>query len=150
MKRAIILVVALAAVTAGITAGIALATPGSGTVAAEFGRGTVPQFHANMTEGDIVVNEYSYAPGGYSGWHSHPGKVVAAVQRGTFTLYRGDDPTCTGTTYMTGQVFIERPGVVYYGRNEGTTATLLDATFFGVPVGGSVRIDEADPGNCPF
>jgi quercetin dioxygenase-like cupin family protein len=150
MKRTIVLVIAFAAVAAGISAGLALATPGSGTVTVEFGRSTLPHFHASMAQGDIVVTENSYAPGGYSGWHSHPGKVVAVVQRGAFTLYRGDDPSCTGTTYTAGQVFVERPGIVYMGRNEGTTATVLNATFFAVPVGGSVRIDQPDPGNCPF
>jgi quercetin dioxygenase-like cupin family protein len=150
MKRAIVFAVAFAVVTAGISAGMALATPPSGTVTTEFGRSTVDHFGTSMGQGDIVVTENSYAPGGYSGWHSHPGKVVATVQRGAFTLYRGDDPTCTGKTYAAGQVFIERPGIVYFGRNEGAVSTVLNATFFAVPVGGSIRIDQPDPGNCSF
>ena len=151
MKRTIVLVIACAAIIGGVSAGLSLATPGSGTVTTEFGRGTLPNFKTSTNGGDIVVTENSFAPGGYSGWHSHPGKVVIAVQRGSITLYRGDDPTCTGKTYTAGQVFIERPGVVYFGRNESaTTSAMVNATFFHVPVGGSVRIDQPDPGNCPF
>jgi len=151
MKHRIALTVTLVAVIGGISAGLSLATPGAATVNVEFGRRSVSQFHTSMAEGDIVVSEVSYAPGGYSGWHSHPGRVVVAVQRGAFTLYRGNDPTCTGHTYTAGKVFFERPGVVYYGRNESaTTAAVLNATFFNVPVGGSSRIDQPSPGNCPF
>jgi quercetin dioxygenase-like cupin family protein len=152
MKRSIMLVIACAVVIAGLSAGLSFATPGSGAVSVEFGRGTFPTFKITMAkQGDIVVTENSYAPGGYSGWHSHPGKVVISVQRGAITLYRGDDPTCTGTTYQAGQVFLEKSGVVYNGRNESaTSAAVLNATFFNVPVGGSIRIDQPDPGNCKF
>ena len=152
MNRKIFFAIGVAVVIAGVSAGLSLATPGAGTVTAEFARATRAHFHVNASSAsDVVVSEVSYAAGGYSGWHSHPGKVVVGVQRGAFTLYRGDDPTCTGTTYTAGQVFVERPSVVYYGRNESTTtAAVLNATFFKVPVGGSVRIDQPAPGNCPF
>jgi quercetin dioxygenase-like cupin family protein len=150
MKWKIVLVVTLALVAGAVTAGLSLATPGAGIVTAEFGRKTVSHFKANMHEGDIVVSEISLAPGGYSGWHSHPGKVVGAVQRGSLTLYRSNDPTCTGHTYTAGQIFVEIPSVSYYGRDEGTTATVLDVTFFNVPIGGSVRIDQPQPPQCPF
>jgi quercetin dioxygenase-like cupin family protein len=150
MKRNIAVVVTLVLAVGAISAGLSLATPGASIVTAEFGRKTVPQFKASMGEGDIVISEISLAPGGYSGWHSHPGKVVGAVQRGALTLYRSNDPTCTGHTYTAGQIFTEIPSVSYYGRDEGTTATVLDVTFFNVPVGGSVRIDQPAPGNCPF
>jgi quercetin dioxygenase-like cupin family protein len=149
MKRKIVVVVALVLAAGAISAGLSLATPGSGIVTIEFGRRTVPHFTASMAEGDIVVSEISLAPGGYSGWHSHPGKVVGAVQRGSLTLYRSNDPTCTGHTYTAGQIFTEIPSVTYYGRDEGTTATVLNVTFFNVPVGASVRIDQPAPGTCP-
>ncbi|MEA2554974.1 MAG: hypothetical protein QOI60_305 [Actinomycetota bacterium] len=151
MNRRILMAAALVVVIGGVSAGFALATPGAATVTAEFARRTVAEFQTSMHDGDIVVSEVSYAPGGYSGWHSHPGRVVVGVQRGAVTLYRGDDPHCTGTTYTAGQVFFERPGVVYYARNESaTTAAVLNATFFNVPEGGSVRIDQPAPSTCPF
>lgn len=150
MKWKIAVVVSLALAAGAISAGLALATSGSNIVTTEFGRTTVSHFKAQMGAGDIVVSEISLAPGGYSGWHSHPGKVVGAVQRGALTLYRSDDPTCTGHTYTAGQIFTEIPSVNYYGRDEGATATTLDVTFFNVPVGGSVRIDQPKPPQCPF
>jgi quercetin dioxygenase-like cupin family protein len=151
MKRVIVLVIACAAVIGGVSAGLSLATPGSGMVSTQFGRSTLPHFQTTTNKGDIVVTEISFAAGGYSGWHSHPGKVVVAVQRGSITIYHADDPTCTGKTYTAGQIFTERPGHVHYARNESaTTSAVLNVTYFQVPVGGSPRIDQPDPGNCPF
>jgi quercetin dioxygenase-like cupin family protein len=150
MKRKIVVVLTLVLVAGAVSAGLSLATPGASIVTTEFGRKTVSHFKASMAAGDIVVSEISLAPGGYSGWHSHPGKVVGAVQRGSLTLYRSNDPTCTGHTYTAGQIFTEIPSVHYYGRDEATTATVLNVTFFNVPVGGSVRIDQPKPPQCPF
>jgi quercetin dioxygenase-like cupin family protein len=151
MKRSIVLVVAFAVLIGGVSAGLSLATPGSGAVTAQFGRSTFSKFNAHMGEADIVVTENSFAPGGFSGWHSHPGKVIIAVQRGEITLYRGNDPKCKGTTYQAGDVFIERPGVTYNGVNESTTAAaVVNAAFLNVPAGGSIRIDQPQPPNCPF
>jgi len=131
-------------------AGLALATSGSATVSVELGRHTVADFRAHATNRDIVVGENSFAPAGYSGWHSHPGKTIIAVARGAITIYTDDDPSCTGTTYSAGDVFIERPGVVYNGRNEGTVAAVVNVTYLGVPIGASPRIDQPQPANCPF
>jgi quercetin dioxygenase-like cupin family protein len=150
MKRSIVFVLAFAVLIGGVLAGVSLATSGSGTVSTQFGRSTFSKFHTRMGSGDIVVTENSFAPGGYSGWHSHPGKVVIAVQRGEITIYRGSDPKCAGTTYASGDVFVERPSDVYNGVNESATiAAVVNATYFNVPVGGSVRIDQPKPPNCP-
>jgi len=42
---------------------------------------------------DSVVQQITFAPGGQSGWHTHPGPVIVLVKSGTFTLYDGDDPS---------------------------------------------------------
>jgi len=149
MKRRIGLAIAIAVLVGGVWAGWALATPPSGFVGVQFGRSTFSHFRVNQaTEADIVVAENSVAPLGYSGWHSHPGKVVVGVQRGSITLYRSD-PKCTGTTYMAGEVFIEVPGYSYNAMNPSTTtAAVVNATYFNVPVGGSVRIDQPQPPQC--
>jgi quercetin dioxygenase-like cupin family protein len=91
------------------------------------------------------------APGGTTGWHTHPGPAVVVIKSGSFTLYDGDDPTCTGGVYSAGQVFIDPGrGHVHIGRNEGSQNVELYVTFLDVPVGESPRIDAAAPGNCPF
>ena len=38
-------------------------------------------------ESDTYVQDVTIAPGGYSGWHSHPGISFVMVQSGTLTLY---------------------------------------------------------------
>jgi quercetin dioxygenase-like cupin family protein len=150
MKRSIVLVIGFAVLIGGVTAGLSLATPGSGSVTTQFGRSTFSKFNTSMGSGDIVVTENSFAPGGYSGWHSHPGKVVIAVQRGAITIFRSNDPACAGTTHVAGDVFVERPGVTYNGVNESTTtAAVVNAAFFNVPVGGPIRIDQPKPDQCP-
>jgi quercetin dioxygenase-like cupin family protein len=147
MKR----VLALVFVLTVIGTGVALATPGTGSTSLELARRTVHRIKIDTSGTDVVVARNTYDPGGTSGWHSHPGKVVIGVESGAITIYRGDDATCTGTTYTAGEAFVESPSKVYFGRNESTTVTaVLTAVFFNVPVAGSARIDQPDPGNCSF
>ena len=42
---------------------------------------------------DVYVVSNVVSPGGYSGWHTHPGPSVVVVKSGRATLYDGDDPT---------------------------------------------------------
>jgi quercetin dioxygenase-like cupin family protein len=151
VKRSMKRNVAVAAITLAIgmaLAGFALATPGSGSASIEYGRHTMPHFAAKFANRDIVVGENVFSPGGQSGWHSHPGKVIIAVQRGAITIFRSDDPSCSGTTYAAGDIFIERPGVVHNGVNAGTVAAVVNVTYLNVPIGTSPRIDEPQPANC--
>lgn len=99
-----------------------------------------------------VVQQIVIAPGGHSGWHSHPGPVVVLVKAGQISFYSGDDPTCTAQTYSAGQAFIDSgQGHVHIARNESSTENLeLWATYFDVPPGGAFRIDAPAPGNCSF
>jgi quercetin dioxygenase-like cupin family protein len=100
---------------------------------------------------DVVVAQNTFAPGGSSGWHSHPGVAVAVVQSGQITLYK--EPIgggeCRTHTYSAGQTFFERPGNMQNGVNNGSTDAVLFVTFFKVPHAGSARIDQPDPGDCP-
>ena len=66
------------------------------------------------------------------------------------SLYDGDDPTCTGHPYATGQSFVDiGSGHVHLGRNlSATDNEELYVTYLGVPSGTSPRIDAPDPGNC--
>ena len=100
---------------------------------------------------ETVVQQIIMAPGGHTGWHSHPGPVVVVIKSGQMSFYDGDDPTCTVRTYSAGQAFIDSgQGHVHIARNEGATNLELWATYFDVPPGGAFRIDAASPGNCPF
>jgi quercetin dioxygenase-like cupin family protein len=98
---------------------------------------------------DIVVAKITVAPGGFSGWHSHPGGAIVVVQQGEVTLYTSVGSQCEITIHKKGQAFVERPGELDDAVNRGTTDYIIFATFPGVPVGGASRIDEPNPGTCP-
>ena len=106
--------------------------------------------HVHNAE-ETVVQQILIAPGGHTGWHSHPGPVVVVIKSGQISFYDGDDPTCTARTYAAGEAFIDSgQGHVHIARNEGTENLELWATYFDVPPGGPLRIDADSPGNCPF
>jgi quercetin dioxygenase-like cupin family protein len=98
---------------------------------------------------DVVVVKITVAPGGSSGWHSHPGGAIVVVQQGEVTVNKSVGSQCEITTYTKGQAFIERPGELDDAVNNGSTDYILFVTFPGVPVGGPSRIDEPNPGTCP-
>ncbi|HEY3084122.1 MAG TPA: cupin domain-containing protein [Candidatus Dormibacteraeota bacterium] len=127
------------------------ATPPVGFTSEILGRGTYMS-HGTLplTQGlDVVVSRITVVPGGSSGWHSHPGGAIAILQQGQLTLYESVGNHCDVTTYTAGQTFVERPGDVVNAVNTGSTDFVVIATFPGVPVGGSTRIDQPNPGTCP-
>ena len=94
---------------------------------------------------DVAVQKITYTPGGFSGWHSHPGVVFAVVTAGSITRYMAD---CTKQTYTAGQEFTELGNSqTVYVRNEGTTTAEVYATLV-VPKGADLRVDQAQPSNC--
>ena len=114
-------------------------------------RSHTPHYSARIqTRGlsDVYVTQITIAPGGHTGWHSHPGLVLVTVKSGEATEYQGDDPDCTPIVHEAGTGFAEEPGHVHIVRNQGTTNLELVVVFL-VPHGSGTRIDEPDPGNCP-
>jgi quercetin dioxygenase-like cupin family protein len=100
---------------------------------------------------DTVMQQIVIAPGGSTGWHSHPGPAIVLVKAGELTLYSSEDPTCTGRTYTAGQAFVDSgQGHVHIARNLAQSQTELWVTYLDVPPGESVRIDAPDPGTCGF
>ncbi len=162
-------VIRLAAITVGLAGLIAVnAVPGAATLPVGFssellGRGTYTSDQTlPLPQGmDIVVSKITVHPGGSSGWHSHPGGAIVVVQQGEITIYESagtgedaqgqseGDSLCVITKYTQGQAFVEGPGVVVDAVNTGSTDFILLVTFPGVPVGGSSRIDQPNPGTCP-
>ncbi len=97
---------------------------------------------------DVYVVNNKIAPGGTTGWHSHPGSSVILVVAGTVTNYIGDDPTCTGHAYSAGSGFTDPGGTdVHMLRNEGTVPAETIAVQF-LPKDAVRRTDMPDPGNC--
>ena len=99
---------------------------------------------------DVYVQSNVWAPGGSSGWHTHPGHSLITVTAGTVTAYHGDDCRCRPHVYTQGMGFVDAGGDhVHNLRNEGTEEART-ITVQLIPADATRRIDAPDPGNCPF
>ena len=99
---------------------------------------------------DVYVQSNVFAPGGSSGWHTHPGHSLIVVTAGTVTAYEGDDRSCTPHVYTVGTGLVDEGGDhVHNIRNEGTVEARTIAVQL-IPAEATRRIDAADPGNCAF
>jgi hypothetical protein len=98
---------------------------------------------------DIAVQSIVFQPGSYSGWHSHPGPVFIQVVSGTMTFYESDDPNCTPIVRTAGQGFLDVGDHAHIARNETGLPAQNIVTYL-APPGAALRIDEPNPGNCPF
>jgi hypothetical protein len=146
-----------------IVSGIALATSGIGILSAPIhARGTHAELlNLHSKAGiklqtkqsvDFVTQQIVIAPGGTTGWHSHPGPVLVTVKSGALTLVYADDETCEGRTYQAGESFVDRGDeVVHTALNRSPVNLELWATYLvpGAP-GTAPRIDEPSPGTCDF
>ncbi len=154
----------IVAVVAGLSlmGGVALATPGIGVLSAPVhARGTnADLLNIHSKAGiklktkqalDFVTQQITIAPGGTTGWHSHPGPVLVTVKSGALTLVYANDPTCGGRTYHAGESFVDRGDeTVHTALNLGSSNVELWATYLvpGAP-GTPFRLDAPDPG-CDF
>jgi len=116
----------------------------SGTAGAILGRATIASaISIPVPSGlDFVIQEVVIAPGGTSGWHTHPGQTLVLVTGSGVTFVHAD---CTTTAYAPGTGFIDQPGAFHMVRNDGTAPAILFATYTNVPVGGAFRIDASAP-----
>jgi len=98
---------------------------------------------------ETVVQHIVVQPGGFTGWHTHPGPAVAIVAEGTLTLYQGKDRHCRGWDYGPNETFVDPgQGNVHGARNEGSTPAIVYVTYFDVPPGASPFIAADNPGHC--
>jgi cupin domain len=152
----------VAGAVAAISAGIAWATPGMGTISTLIGRATFGEevkvkrmspdgwkVKVDSDPLDIAVQRIVFQPGGQSGWHSHPGPVFISVVEGTMTFYESDDPDCTPVVRHAGQGFLDVGDHAHIARNE-TAEPATNVVTYLAPPGAALRIDEPSPGNCPF
>jgi quercetin dioxygenase-like cupin family protein len=147
IKRAI----TTGAILAVVVAGVATATPGSGSTVTALAAGTFTgKIHVSQNHSaDVQTVDVAFAPGGYTGWHSHPGPEVVTVKSGSVTFTRVRDGVCTTSTYGPGQGFVAYPQDTFIVRNASSLQTAeMVVILFDVPTGGANRIDRADPGIC--
>jgi quercetin dioxygenase-like cupin family protein len=105
---------------------------------------------AETTACDTAYQQLTIAPGGFTGWHTHPGPTFVAVASGEGTLYHAM-AGCPSVKYATGAGFMQPPTEVHNMRNEGSTPLVLWA-FYALPPGTSnaaIRIDQPQPAECP-
>jgi quercetin dioxygenase-like cupin family protein len=147
--RLLLAAIAVAAVSAtGATVFMtwpAAASRGAGVTATIVARGTTNDrvhLEANGAT-ELVYQRVTIQPGGFTGWHYHPGPVLAVVESGTLTHY---DDHCRANTYLTGEAFEEDPGPghVHMGANLSGTPVVLDVTYV-VPAGGLLRVEAQAP-----
>lgn len=102
-------------------------------------------------DSDLYVQSNVWAPGGTTGWHTHPGHSLITVTAGAVTAYEGDDPACAPHIYTQGMGFVD-PGHdhVHVLRNEGAIEART-ITVQLIPAGATRRIDvPTGPAACGF
>jgi quercetin dioxygenase-like cupin family protein len=127
--------------------GAVKASPGSGVTSAILAKGSLGEKVKIRTGGpsDLVFQEVDLAPGGFTGWHTHPGPLLVVVKTGTLSHL---DAQCHVHTYAAGKAFIEPAGKehVHMGQNLGEVPVQLYVTYV-LPEGSPLR-DESPPPAC--
>lgn len=143
IRTALVLTGCMAALA--VVPSAANATPGSGVTGTVLAQGTTEGTVHIKAEGrtDVVVRTLTVEPGGSTGWHHHPGQVVAVVRAGTLTRTLDD---CSLETTEAGGVVLEPAGARHrhIGRNLGTETVVLHVTYF-LPAGSPLSADEDAP-----
>jgi hypothetical protein len=147
----------------GSLAALTWASPASNVTPTPIARGTFPAFnvrsdphgpvdfraHASQPV-DIFVRQHDYAPGGQTGWHSHPGPVFLTVTKGELTVYEYDDPDCKAVAVHEGEGYVDT-GRGHLVRNE-SGAPAQDVSVIMAPINkGAFRGELPAPNpNCGF
>ncbi len=89
---------------------------------------------------DFYSQEIVIGPGGYSGWHNHPGLLMVTVKEGAIDWY---DRNCVKHTYTAGQSLTEsnQPHTIV---NSGTINTRLFGWYI-IKAGEPRRVENGQP-----
>lgn len=147
--------VAIVLTASALAASPARATPPAGLTAEILGSGATLRGFKIHVDGmkvesknaaGFTVAHLTFAPGGSTGWHVHPGPVLVIVTTGAVTKYSADD--CTAQTYIAGQAFVEHgPTDENMVRNNGSVPAETIVTFI-TPPGAPIRDDAPPPPGC--
>ena len=169
MRTRLMLALSVAVLAAIAVAGFVQATPGSGVVSTVFGIGNFDSIEAksktdvdpSRPEGQLEGPDHDERPDrrphpreqDRAGRHVRlalPSRTEPVVVKvGSLTLYRADDPTCTGRVVQAGSGFVDNGGDIHVVRNEGSVETIVYVASL-VPEGFTRRIDEPAPASCGF
>jgi quercetin dioxygenase-like cupin family protein len=91
-------------------------------------------------QSEIYFQDLIIGPGGYTGWHSHPGLLLITIKEGGIDFYNKD---CVKTIYTTGQSFTEGADPHAVVNTGSVNARLLVAYI--IKSGESRRIERSQP-----
>lgn len=150
-----------AGVFGGVALGVAWATDGLGISTTILASGALAEMNVHQESpihgvklktrnaSDVYVVRNVVAPGGHTGWHSHPGPSIITVKSGVATAYDGDDPHRTPQVFSAGTSFVDDGQHAHIIRNEGSVPLELVA-FQVLPAGAPRRINEPQPPHYDF
>jgi len=99
---------------------------------------------------DLYVQSNVWAPGGTTGWHTHPGHSLIIVTAGAITAYDGTTPPARRRSTRQAWAFVDEGGDhAHVLRNEGTVEARTVAVQL-IPEGAARRIDAEAPAACPL
>lgn len=90
---------------------------------------------------DFYSQEIVIGPGGYSGWHNHPGLLMVTVKEGAIDWY---DRNCVKHTYTAGQSLTES-NQTHAIVNSGAVNTRLFGWYI-IKAGAPRRVEDPQPG----
>jgi quercetin dioxygenase-like cupin family protein len=91
-------------------------------------------------QSEMYVQDLIVGPGGYTGWHSHPGLLLITMKEGSIDFYNKD---CLKNTYTAGQSFTEGAEPHALVNTASANARLLIAYI--VKAGEPRRIERSQP-----
>jgi len=156
-------VVAVATLIASaLSAAPAIATPATGFSSEQLAKGVYDAMHLTADkdskwdlilrtkdQSDVYVVRNTIAPGGQSGWHTHPGPSLITVTAGEITVYESDG-LCQPRVYGVGDGALDLgSGHLHLIKNEGATNAVTVVVQI-IPTGATRRIDADEPNNCNF
>jgi quercetin dioxygenase-like cupin family protein len=151
--RRITAVAALVVAVLALGIAAATATPPKNSTRTDIARAamtTAADVHLDQGK-EATVHHVTIAPGGSSGWHTHPGAGMFMVMSGTLTNYGLDGPACEGLDVPAGKAYFVPPHAhhAHLAVNRGNEPLELTVIYFNVPPGEPGRTDAEAPAECP-
>ncbi len=151
MSRKILPIVVLT--LAALAAGAALATPPSGLSSELLARGAGGTFRIHdksmklkikaKEPTDVALVKAILGPGGFTGWHGHPGPSIVIVKSGELTMYEPRRGVCVARTFGPGKAFVHPEHAHNFVNTGAATAEFYVAYF--IPAGAAPLLNDVTP-----
>ena len=155
MKKRFLTAAAVAVVPLGALATMTFASPAQDVTPTSIARSTFPAFNVRSNphgpvefrahaskKMDVFVRQHDYKPGGFTGWHTHPGPIFLQVKTGELVVYDYANP-CEGIKLTPGKGYVDT-GRGHMVVNE-SAAPATDISVIMAPAEGGPFRGELDP-----